>query len=64
VGNPAKVVKEVSDKMIDWKTKGTQLYQALPAEMMEHWEACEPLRELDADRPMQESLYTTWEAIK
>lgn len=64
VGNPAKVVKEVSDKMIDWKTKGTQLYQALPAEMKEHWEACEPLREIDADRPMQESLYTTWEAIK
>jgi phenylacetic acid degradation protein len=64
VGNPAKVVKEVSDKMIDWKTKGTQLYQALPSEMKEHWEECEPLREIDADRPKQESLYTTWEAIK
>src|SRR3954463_2255575 len=27
VGNPAKSIKEVSDEMIAWKTKGTQLYQ-------------------------------------
>jgi carbonic anhydrase/acetyltransferase-like protein (isoleucine patch superfamily) len=25
VGNPAKAIKEVSDEMIGWKTKGTQL---------------------------------------
>ena len=31
-GNPAKIIKEVSDKMIEWKTKGTALYQSLPAE--------------------------------
>ncbi|MFM7757649.1 MAG: transferase hexapeptide repeat family protein, partial [Crocinitomicaceae bacterium] len=30
VGNPAKVVKEVSDEMIAWKTEGTKLYQSLP----------------------------------
>ena len=30
VGNPAKVVRSVSDDMIDWKTKGTRLYQQLP----------------------------------
>ena len=33
VGNPAKVIKEVTDEMLSWKTKGTQLYQALPREM-------------------------------
>ena len=29
VGNPAKIIKEVSDEMIAWKTKGTQLYLSL-----------------------------------
>mgnify|MGYP001109614081 CR=1 FL=1 len=64
VGNPAKIIKEVSDEMIDWKTKGTALYQALPGECKESLKACEPLRELDADRPKQEDLYSTWENIK
>jgi phenylacetic acid degradation protein len=27
VGNPAKIIKEVSDDMIAWKTAGTKLYQ-------------------------------------
>src|SRR5438128_3353490 len=30
VGNPAKMIREVSDEMIAWKAKGTQLYQQLP----------------------------------
>jgi phenylacetic acid degradation protein len=64
VGNPAKVVKEVSDEMLAWKTKGTALYQALPSEMRAHWKECEPLTEIEADRPTQESLYATWEQIK
>ncbi len=32
VGNPGKIIREVSDDMIAWKTKGTALYQQLPAE--------------------------------
>ena len=32
-GNPAKIIKTVSDEMIAWKTKGTALYQQLPKEM-------------------------------
>jgi phenylacetic acid degradation protein len=64
VGNPAKKIKEVSDEMIGWKTKGTQLYQTLPNEMMEEWEACEPLREIPADRPAQEKLYENWKKLK
>ena len=64
VGNPAKVIKMVSDEMMEWKTKGTALYQQLPAEMHEHWKPCEPLREIPADRPLQERLYDTWNAIK
>ncbi|MEL6864921.1 MAG: transferase hexapeptide repeat family protein [Bacteroidota bacterium] len=64
VGNPGKVIKKVSDEMISWKTKGTALYQSLPAECYASLKACEPLREIPADRPKQESLYQTWEAIK
>jgi phenylacetic acid degradation protein len=64
VGNPAKIIKEVSDEMIAWKTKGTALYQALPKEMQEKWKSCEPLTEMDTDRPKQESLYSTWDQIK
>lgn len=63
-GNPAKIIKTVSDEMIAWKTKGTELYQQLPKEMQEYWEACEPLRSVPADRPKQETLYSTWNAMK
>lgn len=46
VGNPAKIVKDVSDEMIAWKTEGTQLYQALPKQLYETLKAVEPLREV------------------
>lgn len=59
-GNPGKIIRQVSDEMINWKTEGTKLYQALPKDMFEQWKECEPLRELDADRPSQEVLYKTW----
>lgn len=60
VGNPAKIIKEVSDEMIAWKTEGTQLYQALPAEMHASFQPCEPLREVEPDRPKQDQVYKTW----
>ena len=64
VGNPAKIIKQVSDKMIAWKTKGTKLYQSLPKSCFESLRACEPLREIPADRPAQERLFDTWNEIK
>lgn len=60
VGNPAKIVKDVSDEMIAWKTDGTRLYQALPAQLHATLKECEPLRELPADRPRQQAEYRTW----
>ncbi len=59
-GNPAKKIKEVSDEMIQWKTEGTKLYQQLPKEMFDNWAACEPLREIDPDRPAQQPVYKKW----
>ena len=60
VGNPAKVVKEVSDEMIAWKTKGTALYQQLPKECYNTLKVCEPLAEEEPNRPQQQSIYETW----
>ncbi len=64
VGNPAKKIKEVSDEMIAWKTKGTQLYQSLPADMQNEWKPCEALREIPANRPPQERLYEHWKSVQ
>ncbi len=64
VGNPAKVVKDVSDEMLEWKTDGTRLYQKLPEEMWKSLKPCDPLREIAENRPKQQSIYKTWEEIK
>jgi len=64
VGNPAKVVKQVSEEMLAWKTEGTALYQALPARMRESLRPSEPLREVPADRARQEMSYRTWKETR
>lgn len=64
VGNPGKVVKEVSDKMIEWKTKGTELYQQLPSELHATLKECEPLRRPAPFDPGQQSQYKTWNESK
>ena len=64
VGNPAKIVKDVSDEMLDWKSNGTALYQQLPQAMRDSWRAVEPLRALPAGRPTQSALLKTWNDTK
>ncbi len=64
VGNPAKIIKDVSDEMINWKTKGTKLYQSLPKELYNSLKACEPLREIEANRPIQRKDYFTLNEIR
>lgn len=59
-GNPAKIVKDVSDDMIGWKTEGTGWYQRLPKELHETLKECEPLREIPKGRIDQEGGYETW----
>jgi carbonic anhydrase/acetyltransferase-like protein (isoleucine patch superfamily) len=63
VGNPSKIIKQVSEEMIAWKTKGTQLYQSLPKECHESLKPCEPLREIPKDRPSQDKLFEVWKKI-
>ena len=64
VGNPAKIVKQVSDEMLAWKSEGTALYQALPSRLRASLQACEPLREVPADRAQQAATYQTWKATR
>jgi phenylacetic acid degradation protein len=64
VGNPGKIIKQVSDEMIGWKTQGTRLYQSLPKDCYDSLRECDPLQEVPANRPAQESLYDTWNQIK
>ena len=60
VGNPARIVKDVSDEMLAWKSDGTALYQALPAALYRTLRPCEPLREPEPGRPVQMPIYETW----
>jgi carbonic anhydrase/acetyltransferase-like protein (isoleucine patch superfamily) len=78
VGNPAKIIKNVTEKMMEWKTNGTIIYQALPAELHASWKECEPLRTLPPGRiippppivhetPAQaadQEMYKTWKKTK
>ena len=64
VGNPAKIVKDVSDEMLNWKTQGTKLYQKLPQDCKDSLIECEPLRAEEPDRPKQEIDYKIWKDTK
>lgn len=63
-GNPGKIIKQVTDEMIAWKTKGTELYQSLPKDMFKQSKLCEPLQEIPADQPQQDSFYSSWKQVK
>ena len=60
VGNPARVIREVSDDMIAWKTEGTKIYQQLPADCYNSLRQVEPLREIPSDRKIQNENYNLW----
>ena len=61
-GNPARVIKEMSEERIAWKTEGTKLYQSLPYELHHTLKVCEPLREVSSDRPPITANYATWKS--
>ena len=63
-GNPAKILKEVSDDMMAWKTQGTKLYQRLPEDCRAGLRETQALTEIPANRPSQEVLFETWNSIK
>ena len=64
VGNPAKIIKSVSDEMIKWKTEGTKIYQQLAKDMKTEWKVCEPLREAKSENEKVDFDYKTWNETK
>ena len=64
VGNPAKIIKDVSDEMLAWKTEGTRLYQSLPAQLKRTLIPTDPLREVEPNRPAQVTNYKTWKETR
>ena len=60
VGNPAKIVKDVTDEMAKWKTEGTGWYQRLPKQLHDTLQECDPLRKIPEDRKDQTGDYQTW----
>lgn len=52
VGNPAKIIRTVSDEMMAWKTEGTKLYQGLPQQCFDTLRPCEPLAEETDQAPL------------
>ncbi|RYZ21437.1 MAG: transferase hexapeptide repeat family protein [Chitinophagaceae bacterium] len=56
-GNPARIIREISDEQIAWKSEGTRLYQQLPKWCADTLKPCEPLREWVAQEPLIRSNY-------
>ena len=64
VGNPAKIIKQVTDEMIRWKSEGTKIYQQLAADMQNEWKPCEPLKEIPEQIINSHKNYKTWGKTK
>jgi phenylacetic acid degradation protein len=60
VGNPGKIIKQVSDEMMAWKTAGTALYRQLPRDLYNNWHSCEPLRQQPGKEDLSEKSYKPW----
>jgi hypothetical protein len=61
IGNPAQIKGDVSDKMLDWKIKGTELYQELPEECKKLMQECEALIEIEENRKEKQKItFNTW----
>jgi carbonic anhydrase/acetyltransferase-like protein (isoleucine patch superfamily) len=59
-GNPAKVVKAVSNNLLEWKTAGTRIYQQLAREAPTDIALCEPLREVGEQGAIPALDYSIW----
>jgi carbonic anhydrase/acetyltransferase-like protein (isoleucine patch superfamily) len=66
-GNPGKIIREVSDEMLQWKTEGTALYQALPAQCFDSLKPVLPLTPDHAsiiEKTTPAASYSTWKSSK
>ena len=64
VGNPAKIIKDVTDEMIQWKTEGTKLYQELARELPKEFKECKPLTSPSIFKRKSSGSYKPWKQAK
>ena len=64
VGNPGKIIKDVSEEMIAWKTEGTIIYQSLPMDCHNSLKETEPLTEPTKKIENYPNKYKTWKKTK
>lgn len=60
LGSPGKVIKQVTDQMLDWKTAGTRLYQELPRDCADSLKPCKPRRKPAQILQKDHSGYKSW----
>ena len=54
VGSPAKVIRDVTEKEVAWKSRGTAEYRQLARDCLTGLTPVEPLKAVEADRPVVE----------
>jgi len=59
-GNPGKIIKQVSDEMLNWKTEGTKLYQQLPENCYNSLKPCKPKRKVSSKQTAGNDSYSPW----
>ncbi len=59
-GNPGKIIKQVSDEMIKWKTEGTKLYQQLPTDCYKTLKVCDSLDSICEKNVTHAASYKNW----
>lgn len=64
VGNPAKIIKDVSDEMLKWKTEGTAIYKQLTEDCHIYMKETKPLRKSPERKLKQKGNYKTWKKTK
>ena len=64
VGNPGKIINDVTEEMISWKTEGTKIYQNLPLECQKSLKVTKPLTETIEKTENYTYKYKTWKKTK
>ncbi len=64
VGNPGKILREVTDEMMIWKTEGTAIYQNLPADYFNSLKPVLPMQHSDQSsiNPSMQRTYSPWKS--
>ena len=64
VGNPGKIINNVTEEMISWKTEGTKIYQNLSSECQKSLKVTTPLTETIEKTENYTYKYKTWKKTK